>query len=284
MVYVDINNIANENLQEDFERGRISTATEFTQKTLAKKIILAKKEIMIMERFTEDFPIEGTATEIPKEEYNGNVAVEVSEWGDIPLFRSRMGSIPVVLTKNASRMEVSDESELNDPFGNLFDRNLRERGYELARKFDLDTCIVFENLASTSVGTASGDITVGDISATKGILEGAGYTATTIVMHPIAKAKLETEIVYQKLTYSDEVIKGGLIPTILGMEIVTTNAITPTVAVMLDETNKPILRVRNGKLKISKYDIPGKGRGAVFTEFVKPLGIDKETSIKITGA
>lgn len=264
-------------------RGQVSVANVLKKNKLLEEVIKYKEQNLIFGEFCEQQRIQGLTTSADLEDDDDDMAIVVPEYSDIPLTYFRRERIPIKLNKNVTNYFVSIESEKEDAYGDLYERESERSGKKLARKKNYDIASVLETGAAFSEAAITpGTLDIFDVQLAQQKLRGIGREPTHIFINPIKYADIQNWIVNNTLM-SEKTIEQGWGPTLFGMKVVTSNLISENCAILVDQYEKPIRDFNDGEgVQSDPYKEPGIGRGLVLYEFFNEVNVKRKASHKIT--
>ena len=270
---------------ETFAKGAHTSSTVMKDTKLAAKIIEYYEPARQMRQFCFDYKIDKLSTVLPKDPGSTDMAVELAEMSDIPLARTSMESVPLVVVKNGTRFFMSDEAEIEDTFGTLYEREAKEAGERMARKEDYDISSVlqggsYESFAASHVG----ELNTFDLARAKALLRTHEFEATDLLINPEQWADIEGEALLQNMQYTSEGAKysGKNASTVMGLNVTLINKITAGTALVMCKPAQPVWYVYNPTTKTEPKREEGKGRGALITAYWKPVVMRATAIVKIT--
>jgi hypothetical protein len=281
---------------ETFAKGGHVSSTVLKDTALAKKIIEYYEPARIMRQFAYDYPIDRLSTVLPKDPGSTEMAVEIAEMADIPIYRTEMESVPVKVNKIATRFFMSVEAEIEDFNGTLYTREAKGAGERMARKEDYDISTVLQAGAlSGQAAVVTGELHSYDASLAKAALRALEFEATDILINPEQWPDIEAEATlyfgesggHTQPIYTSEAAKyQGKNPqgaTWMGLRVTESPKITAGTALVLARAVDPLWFVYNGSTVTKPYEDGVKGRGAEIYAFWKPVVMRGTAIYKITG-
>lgn len=270
-------------------KGGVTSSNVLKDSALAKKIIELAKPKRVMRQFCFDFPMDRLTSTLPKEvDQSGDMAVEVAEGSDIPIYRTKMDSQTIRLKKNATHFFMTKESEIEDFNGKLYDREANAAANRMTAKEDYDIATVMMAGATTSVSAhESGELDTFDLAQAKAKLRLVNRYGTDLLINPTQFADFEGEAVLKAIPYADPKEKTqGLNPeayVVSGLKVTESEKIPAGTAFVLAKAAQPVWFCYNGATTTEPYTKPGVGRGAIITAFQNPICVEGSAICKITG-
>ena len=169
---------------------------------------------------------------------------ELGEGQEIPIDVENVTSITLTPVKYGIRPLITREAQEDNKW-DVIQRNIKEAGYQMAKK--LDSLIITDGLAAgdtSAVHTVTGStaITIDNITEAIYNIELDGYTANTFVISAEVAKDIRNIDTFVEADKAGIVNPGvGLIGTIFGMKVYQTNQLTAKYAYVFDNRHALVL-------------------------------------------
>lgn len=228
--------------------------------------------------------IPGSSIDVITQDSNSIAVVEVAEGAEIPIDVEAVSTFNLKPVKYGVRPLITKEMMEDNQFA-VMERQLREAGYQMARKLDSLIIAQIEAGDSSASNTVTGGaaITVQNIVDGMKALEASDYKPTDFIIHPNVAADIRT------LDTFVEADKAGvtnpsqaLIGTIFGMRVWVTSQATSNYAYIIDR-NQALCLAEKRPITVERYnDATRDLSGVVVTARWKPRYLRAAANCVIT--
>jgi len=211
--------------------------------------------------------IPGSSIDVVTQDVNSMTVYTLGEGQEVPISLEAVSAFNMAPIKYGMRPLITKEM-IEDNKWDIIQRNLTEAGYAMARKLDSLIMAQIEAGNSAAVHTVAGGaaITLANIVTGMYNLEVDGYTPTDFILSAeIAQdiRQINTFVEADKSGITDP--SKGLIGTIFGMKVWTTNMATAKYAYIIDRAHALVLAEKR-PITVEKYnDVTRDLSGVVLT-------------------
>lgn len=200
--------------------------------------------------------IPGSSFSIPLATKDAILVHAVSEGAEIPIETEAYSTFTLTPVKYGVRPLITKEM-LEDSKFDLIERQIRESGYQMAKKLDsliMATIEAGSTAASQNVTTVGVALTIGQITEAIQNLEGEAFRATDIILSAACANDVRNIDTFTEADKAGITNPGvGLIGVIFGMKVWQSNQVTANKAYILDR-NDALALAEKRPLTINKYD------------------------------